>query len=102
MGLIKVCLYLNCSQNKSLQVLVLDQNKIGDAGAASISDALAYVQYNHATQNFWFYSLCMQIWHATSPDFFVFLMGPYEHLIVFYRQPKHISNEIVTLEEPNW
>jgi hypothetical protein len=33
-----------CSQNKTLQTLQLSRNQIGDAGAASIGAALAYVQ----------------------------------------------------------
>ncbi len=41
--LIKLCLCLICSQNKTLQTLWLDRNHIGDAGAASISGALACV-----------------------------------------------------------
>jgi hypothetical protein len=43
MGINKVCLCLICSQNKTLQFLYLDHNQIGDAGAASIGGALAYV-----------------------------------------------------------
>ena len=41
--IMKVCLCPICSQNKTLQILGLSDNKIGDAGAASIGDALAYV-----------------------------------------------------------
>ena len=46
-GIIKVFLCLICSQNKTLQALGLTGNTIGDAGAASIGDALAYVQSRH-------------------------------------------------------
>ncbi len=38
-----MCLCLICSQNKTLQTLLLYNNQIGAAGAASIGDALAYV-----------------------------------------------------------
>ncbi len=43
MGIIKVCLCLICSVNKTLQKLELSGNKVGDAGAASIGGALTYV-----------------------------------------------------------
>ena len=36
-----------CSTNKTLQTLTLYNNQIGDAGAASIGDALMYVQSRH-------------------------------------------------------
>ena len=42
-GIIKVCMCLICSVNKTLQGLELEHNKIGDAGAASIGVALTYV-----------------------------------------------------------
>jgi hypothetical protein len=38
---IKKCLI--CSSNKTLQMLYLDKTQLGDAGAASIGGALAYV-----------------------------------------------------------
>ena len=44
-GIVKVCVRLFCSQNNTLQALVLESNKIGDAGAASIGVALAYVMH---------------------------------------------------------
>jgi hypothetical protein len=43
LGIIKVCSCLICSQNNMLQALHLNHNQIGDAGAASIGSALAYV-----------------------------------------------------------
>ena len=42
-GIIKVCLCPICSQNTTLKILALSENQIGDAGAASIGGALAYV-----------------------------------------------------------
>jgi hypothetical protein len=42
-GIIKRCLCLICSQNNTLKKLYLRSNQIGDAGAASIGGALAYV-----------------------------------------------------------
>jgi hypothetical protein len=46
-GVIMVGLFLNYSQNNTLQDLNLTLNNIGDAGAASLGDALAYVQSRH-------------------------------------------------------
>jgi hypothetical protein len=43
LGLIRVCLCVICSQNKTLRILWLNDNQIGDAGAVSIGGALAYV-----------------------------------------------------------
>ena len=63
--LIKMCLCLICRQNKTLQLLNLDENQIGDAGAVSIGDALAYVQLRLLTFFPEFYTFCAQIWHAT-------------------------------------
>ena len=40
MGIIKVCLCLICSQNKTLQTLLLDGNPIGAEGAAALKRAL--------------------------------------------------------------
>ncbi len=42
-GIIMVLFFLFGSQNTSLTNLPLDYNQIGDAGAASIGGALAYV-----------------------------------------------------------
>ena len=37
---------LICSQNKTLQLLALSDNVVGDAGAAAIGDALMYIANN--------------------------------------------------------
>jgi hypothetical protein len=42
-GIFKVYLYLICSQNNTLDFFLFGCNPIGDAGAASIGAALAYV-----------------------------------------------------------
>ncbi len=54
--------------NKTLQALILTQNQIGDAGAASIGDALTYVVFFGLGGNFFF---C----HATR--FFGKILGQY-------------------------
>jgi hypothetical protein len=43
---------LICSQNKTLQTLILSKNQIGDAGAVSIGGALAYVLLRHPKLSF--------------------------------------------------
>ncbi len=48
----QVALCFMCSQNKTLQTLGLNRNQIGDAGAASIGNALAYVQSRAHHPNF--------------------------------------------------
>jgi hypothetical protein len=63
-GLIKVCSDLKYSQNKTLQALILSSNQIGDAGAASIGGALAYVQTRHPTVYDSVYSFCVQLGHT--------------------------------------
>ena len=59
--------YIACSTNKTLQVLDLPGNQIGDAGAASIGGALTYVQSRHPKIfTFWgqyirfFFTFCSQ------------------------------------------
>ncbi len=47
LDIVKVCLCPICSQNNTLTELWLVGNQIGDVGAASIGDALAYVQSRH-------------------------------------------------------
>ena len=56
------------SQNETLQELSLFRNQIGDAGAASIGDALAYVQLKYATESFHFlfYAFSIQFGHASA------------------------------------
>jgi hypothetical protein len=53
-GNIFVCVCTFCSQNTSLETLYLGSNKIGDAGAASIGDALTYVVFVRLGGNFLF------------------------------------------------
>jgi hypothetical protein len=70
MGLIKVYFCFIYSQNNTLQELWLSGNMIGDVGAASIGDALTYVQSHHPQFHFhffhfWCYTLCKQLSNVT-------------------------------------
>jgi hypothetical protein len=73
-GLIKVCLCLICSVNKTLQRLYLERNQIGDAGATSIGGALAYVQTSIPKCSvFEFIHFVCNL--VTPPDFFGLIMA---------------------------
>jgi hypothetical protein len=99
MGSIMSCLCLICSKNQQLHTLALPANQIGDAGAASIGDALAYVQSRHTTfsililYNLYEYWACLLIYRIHK--------GRYQGVILFVWQPKHVFGNIKSRAQSN-
>ena len=69
-GIVKVCLFLIGSQNTSLTELRLGYNQIGDAGAASMGDALAYVTIYLVNE-----LSCTKTFLLAPPNFFGLIMA---------------------------
>jgi len=74
--------YIACSTNKTLQVLWLQENRIGDVGASGIVAGLAYVQSCHPKFSiFDFYTFCFDIGaiYACVCIWFVWFAAPTQH-----------------------
>ena len=85
---IHVFFFIAYRTNKTLQTLILTRNQIGNAGAASIGDALTYVVFFGLGGNFFF---C----HATR--FFGNKLGQYflKKIHVFFHRiqyEQHVAN----------
>jgi hypothetical protein len=87
-----------CRQNKTLQNLWLFDNQIGDAGAASIGGALAYVTPSPFQLTFFH----KETFFFGATRIFWIDKGHYQVVFVSDLQPKQHVAGIVTHRQPNW
>jgi hypothetical protein len=92
--IVKVCLCLICSQNKTLEELYLRDNQIGDAGAVSIGGALAYITFSSFEWTF----LHKDVFFGATRFFWI----DKHNQIVSDLQPKQDVADVVAFWESYW